>query len=137
MPSRKRSLQEADSAHSEQAKDQSLVHRLRNSFYFANLYQWICIFGKVVKIDDNLDIAVCPPPQILEAASKQQAASSMVGTNCSFSTGSRDRMSEAWLHGVAGHWLVHAEAYFLAPRIDVSCSSHRFASAKVSLFHQT
>ncbi|KAF3764853.1 hypothetical protein M406DRAFT_278481, partial [Cryphonectria parasitica EP155] len=56
MPSRKRSLQEAESQSVEETKSQSLIHRLRNSFYFANLYQWICIFGKVVKIDDNLDI---------------------------------------------------------------------------------
>lgn len=60
MPSRKRSLREAESAPSvpEQRKEDSLLHKLRNSFYFANLYQWICIFGKVVKVDDNLDIAV-------------------------------------------------------------------------------
>ncbi|KAJ4413774.1 hypothetical protein N0V82_008318 [Gnomoniopsis sp. IMI 355080] len=59
MPSRKRSFREAESAPSvpEQRKDDSLIHKLRNSFYFANLYQWICIFGKVVKVDDNLDIA--------------------------------------------------------------------------------
>ncbi|ROW18351.1 hypothetical protein VPNG_00298 [Cytospora leucostoma] len=53
---RKRSLREADIATPEHPKENSLVHQLRNSFYFANLYQWICIFGKVVKIDDNLDI---------------------------------------------------------------------------------
>lgn len=60
MPSRKRSLREAESAPSEpeQRKEDSLIQTLRNSFYFANLYQWICIFGKVVKVDDNLDIAV-------------------------------------------------------------------------------
>lgn len=40
-----------------------MIHQLRNSFYFANLYQWICIFGKVVKIDDNMDIEVCPRRQ--------------------------------------------------------------------------
>ncbi|KUI65741.1 hypothetical protein VM1G_02029 [Cytospora mali] len=53
---RKRTLREADIAPPEQPKENSLIHQLRNSFYFANLYQWICIFGKVVKIDDNLDI---------------------------------------------------------------------------------
>ncbi|KAL1865493.1 hypothetical protein Daus18300_007138 [Diaporthe australafricana] len=56
MGSRKRSLREANITPAEQSQDQSLIHQLRNSFYFANLYQWICIFGKVVKIDDNLDI---------------------------------------------------------------------------------
>lgn len=60
MPSRKRSRREAESATAEpeQPKEDSLVQKLRNSFYFANLYQWICIFGKVVKLDDNMDIAV-------------------------------------------------------------------------------
>lgn len=60
MPSRKRSRREAESTPPEPEKpnDTSLIHKLRNSFYFANLYQWICIFGKVVKLDDNMDIAV-------------------------------------------------------------------------------
>ncbi|ROW11135.1 hypothetical protein VMCG_01387 [Cytospora schulzeri] len=58
---RKRSLREADIAppperEPQNTKENSLINQLRNSFYFANLYQWICIFGKVVKIDDNLDI---------------------------------------------------------------------------------
>ncbi|KAK2611353.1 hypothetical protein N8I77_004698 [Diaporthe amygdali] len=56
MSSRKRSLREANITPAEQSQENSLIHQLRNSFYFANLYQWICIFGKVVKIDDNLDI---------------------------------------------------------------------------------
>ncbi|KAL0936640.1 PHD-finger domain-containing protein [Colletotrichum truncatum] len=33
----------------------SLLHRIRNQWQFANLCQWIYLFGKVVKIDDNLD----------------------------------------------------------------------------------
>ncbi|CAN8099066.1 unnamed protein product [Discula destructiva] len=59
MPSRKRSHREAESAapaEPQHPKEDSLIQKLRNSFYFANLYQWICIFGKVVKLDDNLDI---------------------------------------------------------------------------------
>lgn len=70
MPSRKRSHREADSATAEpeQPNENSLIHKLRNSFYFANLYQWICIFGKVVKLDDNMDIAVrSRPAQCLRA----------------------------------------------------------------------
>ncbi|GKT89881.1 PHD-finger domain-containing protein [Colletotrichum tofieldiae] len=52
VSSRKRTLQEAeDSAHEEP----SLLHRIRNQWQFANLCQWIYLFGKVVKIDDNLD----------------------------------------------------------------------------------
>lgn len=58
MSSRKRSLREANIASPQESQEESLIHKLRNSFYFANLYQWICIFGKVVKIDDNLDVEV-------------------------------------------------------------------------------
>lgn len=72
MSSRKRSLREANIAPAQESQEESLIHQLRNSFYFANLYQWICIFGKVVKIDDNLDIEVrafgfpgTKPPQII------------------------------------------------------------------------
>lgn len=36
----------------------SMLQTIRNAWQFANLYQWICLFGKVVKIDDNLDIDV-------------------------------------------------------------------------------
>lgn len=74
MSSRKRSLREANIASPQEVQEDSLIHNLRNSFYFANLYQWICIFGKVVKIDDNLDIEVRPyglqipamPPRLCE-----------------------------------------------------------------------
>lgn len=72
MSSRKRSLREANIAPAQENQEESLIHQLRNSFYFANLYQWICIFGKVVKIDDNLDIEVrafgfpgTKPPQMI------------------------------------------------------------------------
>lgn len=61
MSSRKRSLREANITPVQQSHEESLIQNLRNSFYFANLYQWICIFGKVVKIDDNLDIEVRAP----------------------------------------------------------------------------
>lgn len=61
MSSRKRSLREANITPAQQSQEESLIQNLRNSFYFANLYQWICIFGKVVKIDDNLDIEVRAP----------------------------------------------------------------------------
>ncbi|CAJ2513427.1 Uu.00g015460.m01.CDS01 [Anthostomella pinea] len=33
-----------------------LLQRVRNSWQFANLFQWIYLFGKVVKVDENLDI---------------------------------------------------------------------------------
>jgi hypothetical protein len=39
-------------------KASSILGRLRNMWQFANLYQWIVLFGKVVKLDDNIDIEV-------------------------------------------------------------------------------
>ncbi|KAI3554762.1 PHD-finger domain-containing protein [Colletotrichum abscissum] len=52
VSSRKRTLQEAENGLKE---EDSLLLRLRNQWQFANLCQWIYLFGKVVKIDDNLD----------------------------------------------------------------------------------
>lgn len=56
VSSRKRTLQEAENGSKE---EDSLLLRLRNQWQFANLCQWIYLFGKVVKIDDNLDTEVC------------------------------------------------------------------------------
>ncbi|KAK3941854.1 hypothetical protein QBC46DRAFT_89716 [Diplogelasinospora grovesii] len=57
MPSvRKRLFQEAAADHVEPPKEPSVLHRIRNMWQFANLYQFICLFGKALKLDDNLDI---------------------------------------------------------------------------------
>lgn len=56
--SRKRGRQEMEAA--EAPKEPGLLERIRNMWEFANLVQWIFIFGRVVKIDENLDIEVCP-----------------------------------------------------------------------------
>ncbi|KAH7026511.1 uncharacterized protein B0I36DRAFT_433934 [Microdochium trichocladiopsis] len=37
-------------------EEPSMLQKIRNTWHFANLYQWICLFGKVVKIDDSLDV---------------------------------------------------------------------------------
>lgn len=42
----------------EPPKEPSLLERIRNMWEFANLVQWIFIFGRAVKIDENLDIEV-------------------------------------------------------------------------------
>jgi hypothetical protein len=56
--SRKRGRQEMEAV--EPPKEPSLLERIRNMWEFANLVQWIFIFGRVVKIDENLDIEVRP-----------------------------------------------------------------------------
>ena len=46
----------------EPLKELSLLDRIRNMWEFANLAQWIFIFGRAVKIDENLDVevSICP-----------------------------------------------------------------------------
>jgi hypothetical protein len=60
VSSRKRGRQEMEAA--EPPKEPSLLERIRNMWEFANLVQWIFIFGRVVKIDENLDIEVHSNP---------------------------------------------------------------------------
>ncbi|PHH77473.1 hypothetical protein CDD82_3495 [Ophiocordyceps australis] len=77
MPTRKRPIAavqgnntEAEADHRDaEAKDQhttTLLHRVRNMWQFANLCQWVYIFGKAAKIDDAIDIdeieAACLKP---------------------------------------------------------------------------
>lgn len=48
----------------EPQEERSVIERIRNMWEFANLAQWIYIFGKAVKIDEDLDIEVgtiCSP----------------------------------------------------------------------------
>jgi hypothetical protein len=42
----------------EPPKQPSLLERIRNMWEFANVVQWVFIFGRVVKIDESLDIEV-------------------------------------------------------------------------------
>lgn len=39
-----------------------MLHRIRNMWQFANLFQFILLFGQALKLDDNLDIEVRPIP---------------------------------------------------------------------------
>lgn len=52
VSSRKRNIDEVSG---DGPEEPSLLHQLRNMWQFANLCQWIYIFGKVVKIDDRYD----------------------------------------------------------------------------------
>ncbi|KAG4432218.1 hypothetical protein IFR05_012299 [Cadophora sp. M221] len=54
VSSRKRGRQEMEAV--EPPKEPSMLERIRNMWEFANLAQWIFTFGRVVKIDESLDI---------------------------------------------------------------------------------
>ncbi|KAI8961733.1 hypothetical protein F5Y11DRAFT_325165 [Daldinia sp. FL1419] len=58
VSSRKRALRDSEPEADvrETPKEPSLLQRIRNTWQFANLFQWIYLFGKVVKIDDSLEI---------------------------------------------------------------------------------
>ncbi|KAJ8125643.1 hypothetical protein O1611_g7995 [Lasiodiplodia mahajangana] len=69
VSSRKRALRdiEADEAAQQPPSESDLLQRIRNSWQFANLFQWIYLFGRAVKIDESIDIddleAECLKPQ--------------------------------------------------------------------------
>lgn len=55
MVSRKRDRAEMELS---EPRDMTLLDRLRNMWQFSNLMQYIFIFGKAVKIDEDLTIEV-------------------------------------------------------------------------------
>lgn len=59
MGSRKRGRDEMES--SEPAPELHMLEKLRNTWELANLMQYIYIFGKAVKIDEDLTIEVLLP----------------------------------------------------------------------------
>lgn len=60
VSSRKRVRQEEEAveAPSPATKEPGLLERIRNMWQFANLAQWIFLFGKAVKLEEDLDIEV-------------------------------------------------------------------------------
>ncbi|KAI1755101.1 hypothetical protein F4782DRAFT_433696 [Xylaria castorea] len=69
VSSRKRALRdiEPDEVGQQPSSELDLLQSIRNSWQFANLFQWIYLFGRVVKIDETIDIddleAECLKPQ--------------------------------------------------------------------------
>lgn len=68
MGSRKRGRDEMES--SEPAPEHNLLDRIRSTWEFANIMQYIFIFGKAVKIDEDLTIEVYCPTSILAVLSQ-------------------------------------------------------------------
>lgn len=59
MPARKRAASEMEAK--EPIETPSTLQKLRNMWQFANLAQYISLFGDAVKIDKDFDIEVCLP----------------------------------------------------------------------------
>jgi len=60
MGSRKRAREEMEA--DGPPKEPSMLDKLRNMWEFANLMQYINLFGDVVKVDKDFDIQVRHPP---------------------------------------------------------------------------
>lgn len=60
MGPRKRSRSEAiDGLETQPTEEPGLLQRIRSNWEFANIMQYIHIFGKVMKIDEDFGIEVC------------------------------------------------------------------------------
>lgn len=60
MGSRKRNRSDAVAATEQQPEEPGLLQRIRNCWQFASLMQYIAMFGKVMKIDEDFEVEVCP-----------------------------------------------------------------------------
>lgn len=63
----KRSMDEMEAC--EPARDIPLIEKIRNMWEFASVMQFIFIFGKAVKIDEDFDIEVRPTLHLRPCAS--------------------------------------------------------------------
>lgn len=62
MPARKRARQEVEQDEHPPPQEPTKLEKLRNTWEFASLTQYIYIFGSVVKIDEDIDVDVRAPP---------------------------------------------------------------------------
>lgn len=59
MP-RKRTRDEMEASEPQEKKQESsILHKIRNMWEFASVMQYIFMFGKAIKIDEDFDIEVC------------------------------------------------------------------------------
>ena len=111
MGSRKRNRDEMES--SEPAPESGMIDKLRNTWELANLMQYIYIFGKAVKIDEDLTIEVLIPKSVaLHSLDCEQIPplSETSLTKRFLISGPRDRMPQArTLRGVIRHWTCPSE----------------------------
>ena len=78
--------------------ERSMIERIRNMWEFANLAQWIYIFGKAVKIDEDLDIEVREPSTFNQFRIFESAT--LTGTH----SGSGNGVYEESFNSARRHW---------------------------------
>lgn len=100
MPRYKRTLDDAEldlpSLEPEVPEEkQEMLSQLRSMWEFASLMQYIFLFGKVVKIDENFDIEVWTPPSGRRGYAKRVGMCLMMSTDDLSMAGPRARVFEA------------------------------------------
>jgi hypothetical protein len=117
MPAaRKRALQVVDSGVADPPKPPSMLQRIRNMWQFANLFQFILLFGKALKLDDNLDIEV-------GLAALTGCAGVSTETLTSVAVGFGSRVSQARFHGFARYRSRLSQVPLFSPRLNVRVSA--------------
>jgi hypothetical protein len=117
MPARKRAHGEMETEAA--VAEPSTLQRLRNMWQFANLAQYISLFGDAVKIDRDFDIEVRPA-----CAQRHRgcAARDSDGAAANMGAGTGERVSQASALGEARTGRTRAaEARFVAQGLDVRC----------------
>ena len=133
VSARKRGRHEMEAI--EPPKELALLERIRNMWEFAALVQWIFIFGRAVKIDENLDIEV-RSPTLLNSFSARLLGN--VDSDDGI-LGSGDGMSQESLHCSTRNWSCTLEICIIAPRSHVrfplfsSKSTHTFSGTRFSM----
>ena len=111
---------------SEPVQDDTMLIKLRNMWEFSNLMQYIFIFGRAVKIDEDFTIEVlltCNATRLRTRNTKTPIPLIHVVTELTPFVGFRDRMSQAGAVGEAiGNWPCPFEICIVPPRVDVSRS---------------
>ena len=122
MVSRKRGREEMES--SEPAQNDSMLTKLRSMWEFSNIMQYIFIFGRAVKIDENFTIEVflaqdLRRPSITERShGNPHVTCSVLTTSC---VGSGDGVSKTrTIREATRDWAYPLEKRFVASRTDVS-----------------
>jgi hypothetical protein len=115
MPARKRAHEEMEVE--EPVEAPSTLQKLRNMWQFANLAQYISLFGDAVKIDRDLDIEV---RSVCARRHCECASHAPIGEDADVHTGAGERVSQASGLGEAcTDWTGAAEARLVAQGLDV------------------
>lgn len=125
MPRYKRTYDEADlelpSLEPEVPEEkQEMLSQLRNMWEFASLMQYIFMFGHVVKVDDDFDIEVSPPPRCRFRCGMCMQVDSMMGADGCVIVGPGTRVLEASaVREARQHRPQVPQIRLLPPRLDV------------------